>query len=283
MDFSILNLCNADVDAADEVLKSAFGGVESRKKELERFLTFQPDGWRAGVVADRLAGMVGAVDYGPFAWLGFMAISSALQRQGLGLALMQSILSWLDQRGCPIVRLDATAAGEGLYRKLGFYNYSHTMTFSRSPGDSPVLRSGRVVRLLTLSNLPEIAALDETVFGVNRFRFLYSYLSDLTGRAFMAQDENGQPEGFLFASPQKIGPWMAHSLPAAEALLKEALQLPYDGTIKVIVPRENTDAHVLLQKAGFQAGGVHRHMVRGAGSLPGRRELYYGQLSFVLG
>ena len=55
-------MTRADVDAADELVKSAFREhPQSRRADLLRYLMVQPDGWLLAERGARPVGMVGAI------------------------------------------------------------------------------------------------------------------------------------------------------------------------------------------------------------------------------
>src|SRR5215210_6941100 len=109
MTISVRSITEADLDAADVVLEAAYGPSGGRRKErMRRYLSLQPDGWLLALLDDVVVGTVGAMDYGPFAYIGLMAVHPSAQRQGIGLMLMQRLLAWLDARRCPFSLLDAT-------------------------------------------------------------------------------------------------------------------------------------------------------------------------------
>src|SRR5512136_2677608 len=118
MEISIRNLSAADIEAADRIAQAAFGTPENRVAEMQRFLEMQPDGWFVAEQSGLLLGMVGAVDYGAFAYIGMMVVWPEFQGRGIGRLLMERLLGWLDQRGTPSL-LDATEMGYPLYKKLG--------------------------------------------------------------------------------------------------------------------------------------------------------------------
>src|SRR5262245_3409659 len=111
-------LSGEDVDIADAIMIPAYGVPRSRKRDLRRYLALQPDGWLLALLDGEPAGMGGAIDYGPFAYIGLMAVLPALQRRGIASAIMEQLLAWIAARGCPTVLLDASPAGERLYEKL---------------------------------------------------------------------------------------------------------------------------------------------------------------------
>jgi predicted N-acetyltransferase YhbS len=272
----------ADLPAADEVLKAAFATPDSRAAELRRYLRLQPDGWLAALSGRTLVGMVGALDYGSYAHIGFMAVHPEYQRQGIGRAQMETLLRRLDARGCPQAILDATPQGEPLYNRLGFVGDQYSQVFVQSQPCQTSLPGGRI-SALTARDLPDLAALDQAVFGADRLRVLKAYLSEHGRRAFGVRDESGGLSGYLIAQGRRIGPWVARRSADAELLLRAALSLPYDGPPRVIVPSVNLPAARLLPRYGFQLERENTHMRRGGRRFPGERRFYYGLASFAIG
>lgn len=282
MEFSIRNLVPSDVEAANRILESAFGPSGSRKNDLLNYLQLQPDGWLAAETGGEIVGTVGTVDWGPFAWVGFMAVQPQKQRHGIGRSLLARLLSMLDSRGCPMVLLDATEAGAPLYRSAGFQVDGHSLTFQLEQ-DPLQLNSQITVSRLQPEHIPLIAALDTPFYGADRSRLFKILLHELPERAYIAWDSKAQPSGFLFAQQQKIGPWVAGNQGAAEALLATALELSFEKAPRVILPDANASGQELLMKAGFRNIDSHKHMRRAGPNHPGQRSQIYGQTSFALG
>src|ERR671922_2425783 len=101
MTIAIRNLTEDDLDLAAIILEAAYGTPGDWRNRLHRYMGLQPDGWLLASLGGAPAGMVGAVDYGPFAYIGLMGVQPQMQRRGVGLALMERLLAWLDARGCP--------------------------------------------------------------------------------------------------------------------------------------------------------------------------------------
>jgi GNAT superfamily N-acetyltransferase len=281
MDLSIRQLTEADVDRADAILMSAFS-PESRAADLRRYLRLQPDGWFLATTPAGPVGMVGTVDYGPFAYVGMMAVHPQAQRQGIGTTLMQHLLAWLAGRGTPMALLDASEAGYPVYRRLVFVECDRTLIYQSSGSPAASLPAG--VRQLEPGELDALSEFDTAVFGANRKRVLESLTTSLAGRIFVTEDESGKLSGCLFALPRRLGPWIARQPKDAERLLQAALTLSYTAPILVTVPGMNLNALGLLERSGFvRVNASHRHMRRGGSGLPSQRELIYGQMSFAIG
>ncbi len=165
-----------------------------------------------------LAATAAVLPYGPgVAWVSMVLVRPDRRRQGLATALLRWALEAL--RGTPCIALDATPAGQPVYRRLGF---SECWGFTRwtLPATLPI-DPGVRVRPLRDADWPAVLALDCTSFGAPR-EFL---LRDLAARmpAFVAVGPDGRILGVALArdglrGPQ-LGPVLARDAPVARALL----------------------------------------------------------------
>jgi len=275
-----------DLDAAAAILDAAYAAPRGYRGELARYLRLQPDGWLLALLDGRPAGVVGAIDYGPFAYVGLMGVHPRGQRRGVALALMGRLLDWLDARHCPLALLDASAAGEPLYARLGFVEDARSLLFRRETGlptSAASAAPAATVTPLRPDDLPALARFDRPIFGADHSAVFASYLADAPERAFLARDRAGAIEGYVFAQTQRLGPWAASRPEDADALLTAALSLPFDDAPVTLVPSVNPDAARLLRRHGFALQRSLSHMRRGGDAPPGRRALLYGQASFAIG
>ena len=284
-DLLIRRLTHADLERADEILASAFGNPESRQPELRNYLALQPDGWFIAVQGNGpLLGMVGAVNYGAFAYVGMMAVHQSAQRRGIGRSLMEYILADLKARGCPVVLLDASPAGRPLYLQLGFRDEGLTNVYDL-PDHTPLsYPTGCQVESIQPADLPHLAAFDRLLFGADRRAFFKILLDELPGRAFLTRSSDGRISGYLFAQAHsRIGPWLANNPKDAGDLLRAALSLPYQAVPRLISPAVNKEAELLLNEAGFILDRSCTHMRLGGQRHPGQRQHIYGQHSLAIG
>lgn len=282
MPISIRPLAETDLETAEIILNLAFQSSSSRLLDLRLCHQMQPDGWFLAVEQDQPLGMVGATNYGAFAYVGFMAVHPAAQRRGLGLALMQFLLARLDEQQLPLVLLDASAAGQPLYEKLGFVAHEETLLFQH-PGTFIQPTQPPRVQPISMRELAELVQWDTLAFGANRQKVLQTLISAFPERAFMLRDTTGEITGYLLAQKTRIGPWVMRQPQEAEALLQAALTLTYDEKVSVVVPAENQAAIALLRRYGFEQVRANRHMGRGQAELPGQRHRIYAQTSFAVG
>ena len=280
MEISIRNLSAADIDTADKIVMAAFGIPERRLAELQRYLEIQPDGWFVAEQAGLLLGMVGAVDYGAFAYIGLMVVRPEFQGHGVGRLLMERLLGWLDQRGMPSL-LDATEMGYPLYKKVGFVETDLGCVFAQ---EQPVEFAAPVtpVFILQPTDLDELVAFDTPLFGANRRNVLRVLMRDYPGGTVATRDSTGQISGYLINRERRLSPWMASDPASAERLLQEALSATMPGKPAAIIPRQNRAGMELLERYGFAFKRSCRHMQRGP--VPVRqRTMIYGLTSFAIG
>jgi GNAT superfamily N-acetyltransferase len=277
----ITQITHENLPEADDILCSAFESNCSMMADLHRLLQIEPGGYLLGYYKDIPAGTVGAVNYGRFAYLGMMAVTRATQHRGIGRILLEEILARLDNKGISTILLDATLSGKPLYLRAGFQIDDQVRQFVRhkttvfpTPSDH--------IRLMTSADIATVAEADQPIFGTRRERVLAAFLEDFPERAFV-NEKNGQIAGFLIAQEQRIGPWTAHSLEAAQALLGAALHLPFGAAPKVLIPTKNQAGAAMLVRHGFVLQNTLDHMRRGGESNPIQRTQIYGQASFALG
>src|SRR5438105_344434 len=162
LETEIRRLTIDDVAAVNPLLQAAYGRPESRHSELARYLALQPDGWFVAMDDETPAGMCGAHNYGPFAWIGLMAVAPSRQRRGIGRAVLRRVLAWIEEQGCPLAVLDATASGEPLYAQHGFRGDGATIRYERKAAlPSPELPNH--VTLVRRSELAALAAFDAPI------------------------------------------------------------------------------------------------------------------------
>ena len=282
MAISIRTLSDADLEAADGILSSAFQRAESWQAELRLFQRLQPDGIFLASRDGIPAGMVASIIYSNYAYVGLMGIHQEFQRQGLGNAMMEHLLAWLEGQKVPLLKLDASPAGQPFYEKLGFVPHEEVFVFQRRAGRLD-RQHPRGIHLITAPYLEPITVSDIQAFGADRSRLLHVLLETYPMRAFRTMNEQGQVSGYLIAQAKRIGPWVMNRSGDAERLLLAALSLPFAGPISVITPAENAEAVSLLKQYGFQIVRVNRHMSYGPGVFHGQRKNVVGQTSLSLG
>jgi GNAT superfamily N-acetyltransferase len=227
----IRQLVRSDVAAFSTLARDS--GLASAPLFIERYLSWQPDGYFGGVLeaaggTTQLVASVGAQRYGRVAFIGCMCVVQALQGRGLGRRILQHTLDACSSLGVETFLLEATDAGARLYSRMGFVAESTTTVLRRSEAACPPARdTPRRVRRSRGSDVDALVAFDAVRFGAPRRLVLTSWLAENAPRTFIAHDWRGRVAGYIVAGPATIGPWIADDMDSAEALLDAALRLPF--------------------------------------------------------
>jgi len=278
---NIKQIIQENLPEADDILCSAFESNCSMMADMHRLLQIEPGGYLMGYYKERPAGTVGAVNYGPFAYLGMMAVTQEAQHRGIGRALLEEIIARLDDQGVPLILLDATLSGKPLYLRAGFQIDDQVRQFTRQK-ETFLPSPSKQVRQMTTADITPVADADQPIFGARRERVLAAFLEDYPERGIVFETD-GKIEGFVIAQEQRIGPWTAKRLEVAQSLLQAALRLPFAAAPKVLIPTCNQAGAAMLVQNGFVLQNTLDHMRRGGEINPLQRDQIYGQASFALG
>ena len=190
-----------------------------------------PDDWTLFLERGAVFGLLGGegrplatgaiLPYGnAFAWVSMVLVTAPSRRARIGTRILEACCTELTQRRLVAV-LDATPAGEQVYRPLGFEPL-FGLTRRQGAGDG---RGGipAGIRLMRESDLPVVADIDAAAFGARRSFLLENFFRRAPHLAFVTEDG----EGFALARPGRIatqvGPVVARDENSAAALLGTAL------------------------------------------------------------
>jgi ribosomal protein S18 acetylase RimI-like enzyme len=155
-----------------------------------------------------------------FAWISMVLVTASRRRQRIGTRILEACCAEVARRGL-VAMLDATPAGERIYRPLDF---EAICKLSRWQGviDS-VVNSLVGVRAMTAGDIPVVTAIDAAAFGSRREFLIESLFRRRPQLAFVSEDNTG----FVLARPGRmatqIGPLVATNEDAADTLLAAAL------------------------------------------------------------
>ncbi len=284
MNIAMHAITRKNIASADPILIQAYNANRSFQTELEYYCKLQPDGWFFVMDDQTPIGVGGVVNYGPFAYIGLIAVSPTMQRQGVGKILMEYLLHWLAERNCLSARLVATSSGAMLYSKLGFIQDDVTAAYSlEHPVELPSGITREPVFPLQNDDMGELVAFDTPIFGADRSSVLTSYLANLPGRCFVTRNRDGRITGYIVAQHDALGPWLAQNPAEAEALLVHALSLPFEQAPAIRAHSTHTAAVRLLTQYGFVERRTFKHMYHGTQEPLQLRDQLYALASAALG
>ena len=114
---NIRTLTAADLDDCMKLKDAA--GWNQTKADWLALLKWEPEGCFGIEIDGRVVATATAVVHNRVGWIGMVLTDRAFRGQGLATALMRHSLAYLEPRAAT-VKLDASAEGEPIYRKLGF-------------------------------------------------------------------------------------------------------------------------------------------------------------------
>jgi ribosomal protein S18 acetylase RimI-like enzyme len=221
-----------------------------------------PDDWAMflrhgtvfGLLADGGPEASGAILPYPndFAWISMVLVTASRRRARIGTRILETCCADIARRGL-VAMLDATPAGERVYRPLGF---EPMFKLTRWQGQGGNAGGGNAklpvgIRPMTKGDTAAIVPLDAAAFGAHRQYLLESFFRREPSLAFvMGKDVRG----FVLARPGRlatqIGPLIAADEDAAAALLSAALDSASGPVFLDLADRWNGLAQ-LLQRRGF--------------------------------
>ncbi len=245
------------------------------ERDWQHFLTAAPHGALVAVENSSVIGTVAMLPYGSFAWISMVLVDPAARGRGIGTLLLNRGLA-LVPRGSA-ARLDATPAGEVIYRKLGFVaEYGLARLFldarpvngARTPGARP----------LAAGDWPQLLDLDTHVFGASRASLLERLASDAPEYAWVTE-RGGRLHGFLLGRHghvrEQLGPLIADSAETAGMLIEACLAAHPDRYVFIDVPDDQQTWRVRLADLGFAIERPFLRMYRGALTAAGQPSRVY--------
>ena len=253
-------------------------GVPSFQISIERFAAVQPDGLAVVEVDGTVVGTGCCVAYpdGKFGWIGLVATLPRFQRQGIGTDVTELLSDVLLEHGCASV-LDASLAGGPVYERMGFVDRGLTRVMGYAGGGDAIAADVEECELLTPDDVDEVARFDAPRFGANRRQLLAKAVDQHPGRTVVLR-RRGKVAGYLVAQESTLAPVVADTSESLTSLIAAALRLDWATLPRINVPPES--GHLAtLERLGFEHRRELRHMRRGIGVLPGRRESIAAQVS----
>jgi GNAT superfamily N-acetyltransferase len=243
-------------------------GWNQTAADWQRCLELQPDGCFVAEYEGTPAGTVTTCIFGSVAWIAMVLVDVALRGRGIGRALLDRALTFLDEREIPSIRLDATPLGRPLYQSLGFVEEYTLIRHEGVPASNGTLvepSAKMVLHAMRSEHQEGITQLDRQVTNTDRQLLLRRLFDEVPDEWYIAIEEE-DVRGFVAARPGsrawQIGPCLAIA-DAGQLLLAAALRRHAGQRVFVDVPADNRTALAVMQAAGLVAQRPLYRMGRG--------------------
>lgn len=270
------------------------------------FLSFAPGGALAAEEHGHVIGTVATVPYGQFTWISMVLVDPAARGRGVGRLLLERGLALVPEN--VTARLDATPAGEPLYRTLGFepehglarwcvagggaaardtetahkgpsYTAHKGPSYTAHKGPSYAAHEGPLyTRRITANDWPQILQMDLHVFGASRKALLQRMAAEAPEYAWVL-DTGGRIRAYLFGRHghvrEQLGPLVADTRESAQVLLHSCLAGHPDRTFFTDAPDRDDGWRQVLAGLGFAVERTFLRMHRGRLTAPGNPAVVY--------
>ena len=270
---SIREMTTHDIPAGLGLCRASAWNQTAR--DWQHFLVASPDGALVAVENGSVIGTVATLPYGSFAWISMVLVDPLARGRGIGTLLLRRGLELVPPGAA--ARLDATPAGEVIYRKLGFvaeyglarlFLDARTRDAARTPGVRPLARG----------DWPALLDMDRHAFGASRVSLLERLAAGAPEYAWVAE-RHGQLHGYLLGRHghvrEHLGPLIADSADTAASLLEACLVAHPDRNIFMDVPDDQQTWRARLAQVGFAIERPFLRMCRGPLTAPGQPSQVY--------
>ena len=244
-------------------------------RDWQHFLGAAPHGALVAVENGTVIGTVATLPYGPFTWISMVLVDPAARGKGIGTLLLNRGLDLVPHGST--ARLDATPAGEVVYRKLGFvgeYGLARMLFDARRHGAA----NTHGARPLGRGDWPALVDMDAHAFGASRAALLERLAAEAPEYAWVAE-RHGHLHGYLLGRHghvrEHLGPLIADSPETAGLLLDACLAAQRDRSFFVDVPDDQPIWRDRLTQNGFAIERPFLRMYRGRVTAPGQPSQVY--------
>ena len=258
---------------------NTLSGWNQTAADWRRFLENSPSGCFVMEHDGNVVGTATTINYERrLAWIGMVLVDPEYRKQGIGTALLEKTIEYLDETNIRTMKLDATPQGKPIYTKLGFVEEYEIerWVLKRTPGANPKPQSSTYAPLSELQT-NQIFELDRELFGADR-SFLLRALCDEAPEFATAVWNEEFLQGYAFGRrglfADHLGPWMARTQVAAEEILCGFLAKSCRQTLFVDCMKANSMGVELLRSCGFAPSRPLTRMVRGPNLYPGRPDSF---------
>jgi GNAT superfamily N-acetyltransferase len=245
-------------------------GWNQVEADWRRFLAMQPDGCFVAEFDGNPVGTAVGCVFGSVAWIAMVLVDESVRGRGIGKALVERAVWFVEQQGATSVRLDATPLGRPVYEKLGFAPQYELTRFAGTlaphacqPRASSTTQAS--LRVARQQDYEAVFSLDSSVTHTDRQRFLARLFNERPAQVYVF-DREGQIEGYLStrrgSAAVQLGPCIA-DVEAGERLLADACRRLAGGRVYLDIPTSHDGAVRVAEAAGLEPQRKLTRMCRG--------------------
>ena len=220
-------------------------GWNQTEKDWKLFIENPDNSCLVAECDNKVIGTTTAINYSnQLAWIGMVLVDKEYRGQGVSKSLLTTILKKLEP--FKSVKLDATPAGQQVYKKFDFKDeYLIARMTNSSRNDLPSDANNDILpEPIQLKDIPEIIELDEITFGANRAQLIKFLVREYPDKAWLIK-RNNRITGFALGRDgnkyQHLGPVIASNTTDAKILITKALEKLTKQSVVVDVLQDKED------------------------------------------
>lgn len=258
-------------------------GWNQLESDWRRLLALEPDGVFVAEMDGRACATGTTTAYGAqTAWIGMILVHPDFRRCGIGSAIMNECIEYLQSRNVESIKLDATDDGRPVYLKLGFKDERPIWRYAGPRPTSTQAPAG--VRPIRADDWPALAAIDRVAFGAERIDLLKALAEEGPS---VAVERAEQILAYGFArrgfNAGFVGPIVATDPAAAREAVEALLAGLPEGEIFWDIMPDNHAACEIAHALDFSVARRLTRMYLGDRMNPGEVDLIFGAAGFELG
>lgn len=230
-----------------------------------------------------LAGTATALSYeGKVGWIGMVLVHPSKRKMGVGTALLEKSIQYLQNYHIPCIKLDATPMGKKVYEPLGFVEEYEVRRYQASGSASGMNKSRKYsieIKSIKPEHIDLFAEWDANIFGANR-RKVIEGMSQRNPELCLCYIGDRQIKGYIMAhkghEAYQIGPFLADDNEVAEALFIKVMEKLEGQKVFVDVPVPNKKALEMVEGYDFTIQRSFCRMYLGQNLFPGQTNKVYG-------
>lgn len=232
----------------------------------------------AAEIRGKLVATATAINYSnKVAWIGMVLVNKEYRGKGISKVLLNALFEGL--RSCESIKLDATPAGQHVYKKVGFADeyVIDRMVNTSFNADLPELTRS-LVRKIQKDDIPAIIEFDKHVFGADRTQLIHTLTSNNPSMSWVLE-QNNTISGFILGRKgnkyNQIGPLSAQSIADVKILMSQVLNSLNGQAIVIDVLEDKSETIEWLTSIGFEKQRDFTRMYKGDNLYAGNTRFQY--------
>ena len=227
----------------------------------------------AAIADNQLVGTATAINYANIvSWIGMVLVDKKFRGQGISKLLLNSMFDEL--KLCKSIKLDATPAGQPVYKKLEFADeYTISRMVNSSFAGLPNIDFENNIQQIQQKDISAIIEFDKQTFGADRKQLIHGLIKDFPEKSCV-QKEGNKIVGFALGRQgnrhHQIGPVSALSDFAAKQLITKALHDLKGESIVIDILDNKPELQLWLKSIGFEKQRYFTRMFLKNNESPGK-------------